>query len=238
MIYVTDSTNNLKHKDSNASCRFVCVSDTHGKDSFSFPIPEGDVFVHAGDMTRISNPNEFIKTIAWIKSLPHKIKIVTAGNHDHILDERFGYITEKQEILAKMEHAGIIYLEHESFHLPKELGGYKMFVSPYAPYHIGGAFMPHSLREIWEKIPNDVDILVTHTPPFGYQDRIVRNKSHVGCPILRDKVDTIKPRVHLFGHIHEDHGWEWTRDGKTLMINACICDKRYRPSQRPVVFDL
>ncbi|KAI7856577.1 Metallo-dependent phosphatase-like protein [Circinella umbellata] len=236
MIYVTDSSDNLKQKQ--ASCRFVCVSDTHGKTNFSFPIPDGDVFVHAGDLTRCSMPDEFDKTIKWIQSLPHKIKIITAGNHDHILDENFGFISHKQEILAKMDHAGILYLEHESFQLPSEFGGYKMFVSPYAPYHIGGAFMLHDLKEIWEQIPEDIDILVTHTPPYGYNDRIARDGRHVGCPRLLEKVETIKPRVHLFGHIHEDHGWQWTKDESTLMINACTCDRRYRPSQHPVVFDL
>ncbi|KAI9487936.1 Metallo-dependent phosphatase-like protein [Zychaea mexicana] len=237
MIHATDSLDYLKEKEPHA-CRFVCVSDTHGRLNFSFPIPDGDVFVHAGDLTRVSSYDEFERTIAWIESLPHKIKIVTAGNHDHVLDDKFGFVKDKQQFLARMDHANITYLEHESFRLPQSLGRHKMFVSPYAPFHIGGAFMLHSLRNIWEAIPEDIDILVTHTPPFGYQDRIARGGQHVGCPHLRTKVEAIRPRVHIFGHIHEDHGWQYTPNGATLMINACICDRRYRASQRPVVFDI
>lgn len=70
---------------------------------------------------------------------------MTAGNHDHVLDEQFGFIQEKQYVLSLFEQAGIIYLEHEPFVLPEKFGGYKTFVSPYAPIHCGGAFMPNDL---------------------------------------------------------------------------------------------
>ena len=77
--------------------------------------------------------------------LLHRVKIVTGGNHDFDLDDRFNNVTNKQEILACMEQAGITYLEHEPYQLPEILGGFKMFVSPYAPMHLGGAFMPRNL---------------------------------------------------------------------------------------------
>ena len=92
-----------------------------------------------------------------------------------------------------------------------------------------------TLVAYWESIPQDTQILVTHTPPYGYHDRISRG-AHVGCKALLHKIESIRPRVCIFGHIHEAHGWSQEND--TLMINACICDRRYRASQRPVIFDL
>ncbi|KAI8367472.1 Metallo-dependent phosphatase-like protein [Radiomyces spectabilis] len=216
--------------------RFVCMSDTHSKIDFQFVIPDGDVFVHAGDLTRRSSIQEFKETIAWLGALPHRLKIVTGGNHDHILDERFGYIEEKQYVLSRMQQANITYLEHESYLLPPDLGGYKMFVSPYAPIHLGGAFMPRNLQPYWEKIPSDTQVLVTHTPPYGYQDRIIRGNRHVGCPHLRAKIDQIRPKVSIFGHIHESHGVAFSEH--TLFVNASACNARYRANQPPIVFDL
>lgn len=185
---------------------------------------------------------------------------MTGGNHDIILDEYFGYVEQKQTVLAMMEQAGIIYLEHEAFRLPDELGALRLFVSPYAPVHLGGAFMPQDLERksisdplfrvsfssnlewdelaIWKTIPEGLDVLVTHTPPRGYKDKIAWGGRHVGCPILREKIEAVQPRVCVFGHIHEDHGWCMSEDNKTLMINACTCNHRYRANQLPVVFDL
>lgn len=178
---------------------------------------------------------EFTETIEWLGSLPHKIKIITGGNHDHYLDDTFDYTKKKQTILALMEKHGLTYLEHESYQLPAEFGSLCLFVSPYAPIHLSGAFMLTDMSEIWNTIPDAVDILVTHTPPFGYQDKVTRYDRHVGCQYLMDKIKRVKPRVCIFGHIHESHGY--TLDG-TLYINACLNNNRYKPVNKPITFDL
>ncbi|KAG0748031.1 hypothetical protein G6F57_006309 [Rhizopus arrhizus] len=195
--------------------------------------------VHAGDITRRSTPNEFVEVIEWLGSLPHKrcrIKIITGGNHDHYLDEDFGGFREKQKILALMEFNKLTYLEHQFYQLPPELGSLRLFVSPYAPIHLGGAFMLEDMSNIWNDIP-PVDILVSHTPPFGYQDQVIRNSRHVGCRYLRDKIKQIKPKVSIFGHIHEAHGYTFDEEG-ILYINACLNDYRYRPINTPITFDM
>ncbi|KAI9301901.1 Metallo-dependent phosphatase-like protein [Cunninghamella echinulata] len=217
--------------------RFVCMSDTHGKTQFKFPIPDGDVFIHAGDLTRAGNYGEFKATIEWIKSLPHKIKIVTAGNHDHYLDERLTNSTNvKQELLALFEEAEITYLEHESYQLPDEFGGYRLFVSPYSPLHLGGAFMPiKGLRGRWDDVPDNIDIIVTHTPPRGTLD-LTRRGQNVGCEFLEKRIYEINPKVSIFGHIHEAGGYEY--HDNILFINACTSNYRYQPNQTPIVFDL
>lgn len=166
------------------------------------------------------------------------MKIVTAGNHDHYLDPSFGYTEERQTILSLFQRHNIIYLEHEKYQLPPSLGGFRLFVSPYAPMHFGGAFMLTDMNHIWDGIDNSVDILVTHTPPLGYQDRIKYKDRAVGCHYLRHKIDTIiHPRVHVFGHIHEAHGYTVNEQGQ-LFINACLCDHRYRGNQNPITFDI
>ncbi|KAI9485730.1 MAG: Metallo-dependent phosphatase-like protein [Benjaminiella poitrasii] len=212
--------------------RFICISDTHGK--INFEIPDGDK-VHAGDLTRKSSMKEYYEVIHWLASLPHKIKIITSGNHDLMLDRSFGYIENRNKILSLMKQYGLIYLEHELYQLPED--GHVLFVSPYAPTHLGGAFMLDDMSECWNNIPPTVDILVTHTPPYGHCDRIVRGRQ-VGCRYLRHKIDTeIKPKVSIFGHIHEAHGYEFDENNR-LFINACLCDHRYRGNQKPIIFDL
>jgi Icc-related predicted phosphoesterase len=136
-----------------------------------------------------------------------------------------------------MQQNNLIYLEHETFQLPEYLGSHTLFVSPYAPMHLGGAFMLQDMSEIWDQVPA-VDILVTHTPPFGFGDKIVRGR-HVGCTFLRNQIDNvIQPKVSIFGHIHEAHGFEFDEQGERLYINACLCDHRYRGNQAPITFDL
>ncbi|KAG1169846.1 hypothetical protein G6F70_008095 [Rhizopus microsporus] len=203
--------------------RFICISDTHGKTKFE--IPDGDVLIHAGDITKHSRMTEFTETIEWLGSLPHKIKIITGGNHDHYLDDTFNYTKHKQTILALMEKHGLTYLEHESYQLPAEFGSLCLFVSPYAPIHLGGAFMLTDMSEIWNTIPDSVDILVTHTPPFGYQDKVTRYDRHVGCQYLMDKIKQTKPRVCIFGHIHESYGY--TLDENTAKQDKITTQKAY-----------
>ncbi|KAI7903808.1 Metallo-dependent phosphatase-like protein [Cokeromyces recurvatus] len=214
--------------------RFVCISDTHGKTNFE--IPDGDVLIHAGDLTRRSSMEEYDRTIKWLSSLPHKIKIITGGNHDLILDKAFGYIENRTKIISLMEQNGLTYLEHEFYQIPNY--EYTLFVSPYAPTHLGGAFMLDDMSKCWNNIP-PVDILVTHTPPYSHCDKVIRGNRHVGCRYLKCKIDNvIKPKVSVFGHIHEAHGYEFDDANNRLFINACLCDHRYRGNQKPIIFDL
>jgi Icc-related predicted phosphoesterase len=135
-----------------------------------------------------------------------------------------------------MEGYNLTYLEHEIYQLPSSLGSFTLFVSPYSPIHLGGAFMLENMSEIWNDIPS-VDILVTHTPPYGFGDQIIRNNRHVGCNYLKKKIDrVIKPQVCVFGHIHEAHGFSFGED--VLYVNACLSDHRYRAVNKPITFDL
>ncbi|KAI8583592.1 hypothetical protein K450DRAFT_221865 [Umbelopsis ramanniana AG] len=215
--------------------RIVCMSDTHGTTKFNFQVPDGDILVHAGDITRISNLQEFSNFINWMSSLPHSVKIVIAGNHDTVLDPDFRYLEERRKILDGFRQHDIIYLQNTGYRLPESLGGYLIYGSPYAPFHIGGAFMPYDLSDVWKTVPFDTDILVTHTPPYGIQDT-TRRGQNVGCEHLLKKIKEIKPKVCIFGHIHEAYGVH--KEDGTVYINACTSNSRYKATQLPVVVDL
>lgn len=91
------------------------------------------------------------------------------------------------------------YLEHEAI----EIEGVKIFGSPFTTMYCGSAFQ-YQLKyeqDIWNHIPKQVDILITHMPPFGILDENTK-KIKVGSKILRDIVIDRKPKVHIFGHIH------------------------------------
>lgn len=88
----------------------------------------------------------------------------------------------------------------------------------------------------WDLIPEDTDILVTHTPPIGHGD-LCCSGVRAGCVELLSIVQRrVKPKYHIFGHIHEGYGI--SSDGKIIYINASTCDLNYLPSNSPIVFDI
>ena len=82
------------------------------------------------------------------------------------------------------------------------------------------------IKQIWSKIPNDVDVLITHGPPANILDLTISNE-HAGCAQLLKRIKQIKPRLHVFGHIHEGYGRE--EQDSTIFVNASTCNLRYKP---------
>ena len=91
------------------------------------------------------------------------------------------------------------------------------------------------MKQIWARIPDHVDVLITHGPPAKILD-LTYDRVPAGCPDLLARVKQVKPRLHVFGHIHEGYGRE--QHGSTTFVNASTCDLQYRPSQPPVIVDL
>lgn len=208
--------------------RIVCLSDTHN-DLHELEVPEGDMLIHAGDFTGRGSPQEVEAFAAQFAAYPHEHKIVIAGNHDWTF-ERNRFLGE--EILRRA--GGITYLQDSEV----TIDGFRIYGSPWQPWFHNWAFNVHrgpKLRAIWEKIPTGVDILVTHGPPFGILDVAPRN-GHVGCEDLTAELARIKPRLHVFGHIHDAYGIV-EKDG-TIYVNACNDNERYNPVNPPIVVDL
>jgi predicted phosphodiesterase len=202
--------------------RLVCVSDTHLR---NFEVPEGDVLVHAGDLTMMGTFPEIEAFASWLDRLPHPQKIVIAGNHD------FGFESHPEDARALLR--GVIYLEDAL----AEVEGLRVWGSPWQPRFGDWAFnldRGEPLREKWALIPEGLDLLVTHGPPAGIGDLTLTHE-HAGCEDLLETVEKRPPRLHVFGHIHEGYGV--VKKGETTFINASICDRYYAPVNPPIVVE-
>lgn len=207
--------------------RIVALADTHLAHEGAQAIPDGDVLVHAGDLLQHGSLEELVRAAAFFGALPHARKIVVAGNHDVCLEKR---PAEARAILAD---AGIDYLEDTSV----AIAGLVFHGSPWTPktrIWAFGARRGPELASRWAKIPDGVDVLVTHGPPHGYGDRVAwgPHVRHVGCPDLLARVRAVCPTLHLFGHIHQAPGR--FRDGPTTFANVTTDEGALAPS----VFDV
>ena len=205
--------------------RLICLSDTHGLHD-KIVVPDGDILIHAGDLTSMGTPDQVRSFDRFLAKLPHRHKIVIAGNHD--------FIFEREPARARALLHGCTYLEDEA----TEAAGLRFYGSPWQPWFFDWAFnLPRgeALAKKWAAIPAGTDVLVTHGPPLGHGD-VNTGGEAVGCADLAAAVARVRPRVHVFGHIHEGYGV--TEVHGTRMINASICDVGYRPVNAPVVVDL
>ena len=209
--------------------RLVCISDTHMSHR-GIHLPEGDVLIHAGDATSSGSPGEVDRFLGWFASQSHQHKILVAGNHDWLFQ-----MDPKAASLLLEKHKGITYLQDSGV----EIDGVRFWGAPWQPWFLDWAFnLPRkgaALRETWNKIPMKTEVLITHGPPHGIQDQVGRGE-HLGCEELTARLATVKPRLHIFGHIHDGYGV--TRTKPTTYINASICTEEYRALNSTVVVDL
>ncbi|KAI5990078.1 Metallo-dependent phosphatase-like protein [Pisolithus albus] len=198
--------------------RFVCLSDTHSE---TFQVPPGDVLLHSGDLSKLGTYDQSKITIDWLRSLPHPVKIIIAGNHDLPLHEswyetqyhvfhRTKEIPSRIRKLVNNESNGIVYLQDQQYTFQAKDGGreWSVYGSPWQPWFHGWAFnyTPEEAQARVSLIP-EVDILLTHGPPSTILDTTLSNQ-HVGCPELLAHLSKMQkpPLIHCFGHIHEAHG--------------------------------
>ncbi len=205
--------------------RIVCLSDTHDLHG-DLAVPDGDLLLHAGDATMSGTPQQIEAFDDWLARQPHRHKVVIAGNHD------WGFQRTPARARALLRHA--TYLEDSL----AEVDGLRIWGSPWQPWFYDWAFNLERGPQIaakWALIPDGIDVLVTHGPPLGILDRTSRGEA-VGCADLLAAIDRVRPRLHVFGHIHEAYG-RLERDG-CIFVNASNCSERYRPVQPPIVVDL
>lgn len=205
--------------------RIVCISDTHNNTP---KLPAGDVLIHAGDLTNQGSFDELERAVTWLEKTDFEVKIVVAGNHEITLDEQF---YEKKGDRWKWpspqsprgcmkllrESKTITYLDHESttVYLRKSTGPhtcFRVFGSPCTPGPGKWAFeyQEQDAQGFWAGIPDDVDLVVTHTPPRGHCDAATKD-DRSGCPALLRRLAEIRPLLHVCGHIHEARGIERVR---------------------------
>ncbi|GBE81815.1 Metallo-dependent phosphatase [Sparassis latifolia] len=225
-VYLTYDIHNPPPHPGAAWTRFVCISDTHSK---IFPVPPGDVLLHAGDLSSRGTLRHLRHAVEWLQSLPHPIKIMVAGNHDLCLDEHWvvggklyqcsgnGIPAEDIAAARAMVHsdtlrqAGLHYLEHESIRITVPNGRtWEIYGSPAARRYSLGAFQYKAGvgTAIYSRIPSTTEILITHSPPYGVCD-LTRRGQNAGCQELAARLESrhlCTCRLHVFGHIHEAHG--------------------------------
>ena len=206
--------------------RLVLISDTHERHE-GLELPEGDVLVHAGDFSIKGELEPVRGFVDWLAACPHPHKVLVAGNHDFLVER-------EPELFRSLLSDSVTYLEGDS----AVVGGLRFWGSPITPWFHDWAFNRQRGPEIeryWREIPEGTDVVVTHGPPAGILDRVAAGME-VGCEELGKHLDRVRPRLHVFGHVHEGRG-QLERDGMRH-VNASSLDRYYRDLQPPIVVDL
>jgi Icc-related predicted phosphoesterase len=210
--------------------KFCCISDTHSSHNL-VNVEPCDFVVHAGDAFRNSDIDKAAEFINWFAGLPAKYKILVGGNHDRFISKK---PDEFRELIANK----IIYLENSGIGIE----GIRFWGSPSVkwcgPYRHFTFKNVSEEQTIFEKIPTNIDVLVTHSPPYGILDFVPDNNdvdNCLGSKVLLEKIHEIKPKYHIFGHIHQSYGT--FRNNHTFFVNACLVNDGEEPVNMPVYFD-
>ena len=211
--------------------KLTFISDTHTKHELipSTDLPGGDIIIHSGDIMNsgysYADITDFCEWFSGLEQYTHKIFI--AGNHDRLFEDN--PITSTRMV---REYPNITYLQDSLC----GIGDLKIWGSPWQPEFYNWAFnLPRNgedLREKWFWIPDKTDILITHGPPWGHLDVTPYGNMNVGCELLRVRVDELKPKIHVFGHIHSGYGYKFHNG--THFINAAVLNEKYMYTNKPI----
>ena len=213
--------------------RIVATSDTH----FPFDqtlIPEGDVFIHAGDLMYSGLPDEWPALLESLRVLPHKRKILVPGNHDFHIQNYLGVAR------AQLRKVGVTLITEERPWVQVE--GIGIAGIPFVTGLWGWAFnrMEEQVEEYFEAHPQvyGADILVTHAPPYRILDNIP-GTGNVGCLTYNKQFYTkgLEPQHWVCGHIHESYG-QMKPAGRTVFHNVAMCNRDYKQVNPAHVFDI
>ena len=226
--------------------KITVISDTHTRHGLIpySDLPGGDLLIHSGDIMNSGySKNDILDFCTWFHSLDqYESKVFIAGNHDRMFEN---HPEEVEELINP--YLNIDYLQDEQLTLyfdgpngefPED--NIRIYGSPWQPEFYSWAFnLPKGGIEIagkWEAIPDNTDILITHSPAFGTLDTVVgRPWDNLGCELLAERIERLKPKIHVCGHIHSGYGYEF-KNG-THFFNASVLDERYEYTQKPVTFD-
>ena len=207
--------------------KIITISDTHNKHK-KLNIPGADVIIHAGDFSSRGYRRELEGFVKWFGNLPHKYKILVPGNHDIGTDPDMDPKLSRDFVKDCKDH-GIILLIDESCIIHDDDGNpIKVYGSPVQPtfgYGWGWNRDSEKITSHWDNIPDDTDILITHGPPHEILDKCFYGGTRAGCNQLLYKIEQVKPKMHVFGHIHEARGL--FQKNETLFVNTSCLDLQY-----------
>lgn len=214
----------------------IChISDTH---TLPFKIEPADILVHSGDALNSGKFKDLVTFRLQLEEIKEHFKhiVYVPGNHDWELQ----YKPKESEEFLQSTVPNLVVLHEKSI----ELMGLKFYGTAYQPFFCNWAFnvqYPKDLKEIYERIPDDTQVLVTHCPPYGILDHVINrwnpNGEHVGSKELADELPRLKAlKLHMFGHIHYSSGMKLI-DGVEYS-NGAICDEAYLAVNKPNVIEL
>ena len=196
--------------------RILHLSDTHGQHAFlTGSLPAADIVVHSGDVSFAGTEREVLDFMEWYFALPYRYKIFIAGNHDACL---FGAELEGLPDRCFYLCHSTVTVENLTFY------GVPMFMEEVLSGEYAGRI---------KSIPAGTDVLVTHQPPYGILDAAGEN--HYGNADLLRAVRELRPKCHLFGHVHDAYGMERIRT--TIFVNGSLLDEGYDMRHRPWVLE-
>ena len=146
----------------------VCISDTHNT---QIGVPDGDILIHAGDLTQSGSFQELQDALGWLCALPHPTKIVIAGNHELLIDSAWDDLSgQAASKRAQLDWGDIIYLENNEVTISCPNGRQlRVYGSPYSTRHGNWAFQYPRNQDVWAgSVPDGIDVLITHSPPFAH----------------------------------------------------------------------
>jgi len=204
--------------------KFTIISDTHG-DHEKLGIMSGDVLIHCGDMFNLYNRSDvdFEKIDDWFGRQNFDLILCIDGKHDFDLEERSKHLANPFK--------NAVVLNGDSY----TYKGVNFFGAPWVPDLDGHAYFVSNsdLKSKWAEIPNNTDVLITHTPPAGIMDKSSSGLKF-GCPYLSTALDSLSPRLHCFGHVHASSGV--LRKNDTMYINASMVNRKHKIIHKPYKF--
>jgi predicted phosphodiesterase len=224
--------------------RITLLSDTHAKhNQLNGDLGEGNILIHAGDfMTDGYSKTEAKQFFEWFDAITtYETKIFIAGNHDRVMQNHpetmQGMLTGYKTIDYLEDDTCVLYYDGYNGDFLED--NIRIYGSPWQPVFFDWAFnLPRNgeeLKQKWAAIPDNTDILITHGPAWGYNDTTqYRRDTHLGCELLRERIDVIRPKIHVSGHIHSGHGYYF--DGHTHHFNAAVLNERYSYANLPFTF--
>ena len=234
--------------------KITFISDTHTQHK-KIELPGGDILIFSGDFMgsgyRVYEAQSFLK---WFSEQPYKYKIFIAGNHDRYCENNPELF---EALVDDYVDQNVIYLKDDMI----EVEGLKIYGTPWQPYFCNWAFNISDsdvLTSLYQNIPEDLDILITHCPPYNTLDKTHITPAYydntINCgeePLGSKELETVlselgehRPKIHCFGHIHGDGGnivglpyLTKPYPGGVCYINASVCDENYNPINKIVTID-
>jgi Icc-related predicted phosphoesterase len=226
--------------------KIAIISDVHCKQK-QVIVPECDLLISCGDYSFLGEAHVVKNYHKWLNKQPAKHIISIQGNHEKWVEKNYA---EAKEIAIKA-CPRVHFIQDESV----VIEGLNVYGNAYTPYFFNWAWnagrdiveASHTFKpfigDIWAKIPENTDILVTHGPPLGILDEVADYNSgriiSVGCRELLKKINQLPNlKLNCFGHLHLRGGMLYQRDDGKIFVNASVCDEQYKPVNKPVVVNL